>query len=200
MAYPHQLLPEAHYQLLDFSQIRSQSYFLIRHTDSTNILDPENRVKAENVAFQTDHLRDYSINLLGVFQPVDVGWQFAKESAYLNAWTPGDSAVPLPIIGTDVSFVSSRGSFFLLIDTFHQIQFLIETPTGKQTATCQVLHTPIRGNFWHCSLRWFVDGEDVADWSDTRRKRVLKAARTFIIQNALLTEPSYQAVPPPAYK
>ena len=200
MTYPGSLLPKASYRLIDFDATQSQSYFLIRHTTSTDVIDDNRQLKAESVSFQTDHLRDYSINLLGEFQPDDVNWQWLCDTNCTNEWLPGDGEVQKPVVGIDVEKVEGRGRFFLQIVACHNARFVIETPIGKQEAIGLVRHTPTRGNFWHCSLRWLSNGQDSLNLTKSQRRHILSAARNFIIQNALLTEPMYQAIPPSAYQ
>ena len=55
-----------------------------------------------------------------------------------------------------------------------------------------LLHTPINANYWHFSLRWFCDGEDVLGWTEKKRRRILTAAKTFIIERAFFEEPFFE--------
>jgi len=43
-------------------------------------------------------------------------------------------------------------------------------------------------------LRWFCDGVDVLGWSEKNRRRVLTAARTFIIEKAFFDEPFFEEI------
>lgn len=204
MSYPDRLLPQPHYKFIDFDKVASRSYHLVRHTDSPNNVNEEERLKADQVVFQTDHLRDYSTNLLGEFAPDDVAWNWLRGTLCTDLWQEGEAGL-MPQMEIDVAWVAGRGKFYLAIHQFHTISFPING--GTEQITCRVLHTPTRGNFWHCSLRWWWGEEDVDTWVDSkevkakaRRRTILSTARTFIITNAILIEPPYQAVSPEAYR
>jgi hypothetical protein len=70
--YPSHLLHSSDFQLIDFEEYRTDAV-LIRHTENKDIWDDNELLKAEYIAAQTDHLRDYSTNLLGIFQLEDIG-------------------------------------------------------------------------------------------------------------------------------
>jgi hypothetical protein len=204
MLYPERLLPQSNYKQIDFSLVVSRSYYIVRHTKSERITDEEGRLNEADVVLQTDHLRDYSTNLLGQFQPADTGWNWLKGTVCTDLWQSGEPGF-IPVLGTDVEWIEERGQFFLAIYMFHNV--VLPVDGGEGNITCRVIHTPTRSNFWHCSLRWWLDDnqEDVAQWGDDkaaikRRRRILSTARTFIITNAILTEPPYQSIPPEAYK
>ncbi|AQG81017.1 hypothetical protein [Spirosoma montaniterrae] len=202
MSYPERLLPQPTYKQIDFDWVSSRSYYLVRHTDSTDITTEEGRLKSDYVVLQTDHLRDYSTNLLGEFEPDDVAWNWLKGTTCTQLWS-GNCPGQMPTVGTDVEWVAGRGRFYLAIYQHHTFSF--PANGGTEQITCRVLHTPTNGNFWHCSLRWWWNSEDVATYGDDRqaqkrRRQILSTAKTFITINALLTEPTYQAVPPEAYQ
>jgi hypothetical protein len=196
--YPERLLPRPIYRKIDFESAERNALFLVRHTDDADLLSENGQLKSEHVAYQTDHLRDYSTNLLGEFHRDDVHWQWPKYSEYLREWEEGTS-VPVPTYPDQVSLNKDRGVFFLRISEFHNRKFTVETPKGQLTATCQVVHTPTRGNFWHCSLRWIVNGQDVIENTQGERKRILKEARHVIINRASLNLPDYEPISPDNY-
>ena len=198
MEFPERLLPQPHFTFIDFEAVPRLWLVLIRHTETAEIWDEYNRLKSDHVSFQTDHLHDYSTNLLGHFQINDIGWKWPKDSPFTTLWQSGQ-LVNVPVWPGEVDWINSRGSFFLTVPACYQITFAVETPTGMAQATCYVLHTPICGNFWHCSLRWLFDEDDVTKWAVKRRKHILKAARTFIIQHAQAAQPIYEPVSVDAY-
>lgn len=65
---------------------------------------------------------------------------------------------------------------------------------------CQVLHTPVPGNFWHFSLRWITDEGDVIYQMGKWRKRLFSAARNMIVEKASLNIPNLTVIPEQFYK
>ena len=82
---------------------------------------------------------------------------------------------------------------FLKISDFLGKQFNYLTGQGEvHTAICHVLHTPIKSNFWHFSLRWHDEKGDLITDKKAKgdRKRVLTAAKSLIQEFAQLESPS----------
>jgi hypothetical protein len=75
MDYPDHLIPKPDYRIIkDTTPIRA--HCLQRNTGDTAILNPETgKIKVEYLAFQSDHLRDLSTNLIGVFKTEDRYWK-----------------------------------------------------------------------------------------------------------------------------
>lgn len=205
MEYPIRLLPQPHFTLINFEAVSRLELVSIHHTETTDIWDENNALKAREVSFNgvTDYIHDYSVNLLGEFQINDIGWKWSKHSQCINPWHPGE-LVTTPACPGEVELVNNRGAFFLSIPDCYEIPFKVVTPNGIDEAICYVLHTPTCGNFWHCSLRWLAESqsgikEDVKNWGEKERKRILKAARIFIINRASAFPPTYKAVPKSEY-
>ena len=202
MVYPDRLLPNPTFSCIDFDKVIGLAdLVLVRHTDTTDIWDERGTLIAKHVAFQTDRLHDYSTSLLGEFEPEDIGWKFTSGSQFLALWEPGTSVDP-PVYPTDVDWVNGRGAFYLLLPACHKISFDLETPGKVERATCYVIHTPIQGNFWHCSLRWMLQDQPVKDWDPEKTsRRVLKKARDFVIKQAKGRDgvPSYKSAPQESY-
>lgn len=200
MHYPTTLLPETSYRILQFDDLPPNLY-LVRHTETIDILDEYGGLKSECVALQTDHLRDYSTNLLGEFAPEDCRLQLLKTgpnySQLRDLWQE-ETPVLTPSDGVDFDLSLERGWFFLKVDDFHQASFGTVSKDLPVLPTCTVLHTPINCNYWHCSLRWILQGVDLETVKGN--KYVLKLARSFIIENAIFNEPAYQALPPEVYQ
>lgn len=200
MTYPEYLLPQPHYRIIDFDCTNINLRYLVRHTETQEITDKNGNLKSELVATDDryNHLRDFSTNLLGVFQLVDVKWKWAKDTLCLELWNPSiDCVLPSEM---DVSEDVMRGAFYLPIEKCHGTKFKTESEiNGESEVMAQVLHTPIRSNFWHCSIRWFCDGQDSVEWNKGRLRRMKSIIRSFIVETADLEEPIYQAIDPEAY-
>ena len=199
MEYPSHLLAQKNYKLIDFDKANLGFRYLVRHTDVTDIIGVDGHLKGELVAIQSDHLRDYSTNLLGIFQLSDLQWQFKNGAPCASLWNQGDDAHS-PNDQEVTLITAQRGYFFLNISTFHQIMFSTNVELdGEQLISCRVVHTPVKSNFWHCSLRWFCNEQDSKLWNKGRMNRMKAYIRSFISQKAELTEPVYQAIDPIYY-
>ena len=200
MLYPEPLLPKANYRFFQFDNLQSNLY-LVHYTDSKDNRDENGDLKAECVALQMDHLRDYSNNLLGEFEPEDCRLNLIKtgpryEELY-DLWQEGNDVVA-PVYEIDFGLSINRGWFFLKVEDFHKIEFGVLSNEIKELPICKVLHTPTNSNFWHCSLRWIHENTDTS--TVRGKKYILKLARSFIIENAIFNEPAYQALPPDKYQ
>jgi hypothetical protein len=146
--YPSHLLHSSDFQLIDFEEYRTDAV-LIRHTENKDIWDDNELLKAEYIAAQTDHLRDYSTNLLGIFQLEDIGYKILKSSenaAYFGALFDVNSYTgKIPIYEEDFIFEAQRGHFLLRTKDFHRQKIRYDEIDGSEF-TCHVLHTPINVN------------------------------------------------------
>lgn len=196
MEYPEHLLPQPSYRIISFDSKESMNLYLVRRTSTTDIKDEYGRLKSEHVTLQSDHLKDYSTNLLGLFKPSDcliaVPLRDSPQKRYFqNLWAK-DEVILTPIYETDFAVESGRGCFFLRTADFHQKQFSSPTSDCVAAPTCEVLHTPTNANFWHCSIRWFCDGEDSGKWKEKKFKRMKSIIRAFVIQFAEFDLPDYE--------
>lgn len=188
-------MPQPNYKKIAWNQQLRNSY-LIHFTNAKENIDPNtNKLRIDLVVRNTDHLRDYSNNLLGIFTTDDIYWKVEEslnKPYFTSDWIIGDS-VKQPIIPDDFNKDSERGYFFLKIKDCHTIP--IEYSDDTETITeCILLHTPTNSNFWHFSLRWYCDGVDILEWSTNRRRRILTAAKIFIIERAFFTEPLFEEI------
>lgn len=191
MSYPNRLLPQPNYiKISNCTELLN--CFLIRHTSSKEVIDiVTNKLKQELVVLQTDHLRDYSNNLLGIFELDDIYWSIQaneNKERLIASWENGVE-VTVPAVPFDFSVDYSRGYFFLEISKCHEKVVPFEDATST-VVKCILIHTPINSNFWHFSLRWLCDGVDSTKLENkTKRRRFLAAARIFIIEKATFEVP-----------
>ena len=193
MCYPTRLLPQQHFKLMSWDD-ELKKHYLIHFTETKELKDPiTNKLKIGLVVRQTDHLRDYSNNLLGVFLVEDIYWAIQKcpnKDILTDEWVEG-SKVSEPIVPDEFKKDDSRGYFFMKMEECEDavIDYL-DDPNIKPK--CKVLHTPTNSNYWHFSLRWFVNGVDILTWTDKERRRILTSAKSFIIERAHFDEPNYE--------
>ena len=194
--YPKYLLPQPSYQLIEFNdESPTTSYFLARHTEEQDNRDEYGGLKAGCVAFQKDHLHDYSTNLLGIFKPDDLKWKWLKGTSCVELWVSGTEGT-MPVLEQDVTIDTKRGQFYLNIGQLHLQSFDLPAPIeNTEKVNCYVLHRPTKANFWHFSLHWIIQGEDVTNWETKRRRNVLETARSVIISMAIFEQPTFQSIP-----
>lgn len=197
MLYPERLLPQAHFQTISHD-LRAMEGYLIRHTEHTDIRDPATgHLLPSCVAPQTDHLHDLSTSLLGIFTPPDIEYQLTGERKpyFANLWTPGET-VPAPVFGQDFVRRPERGFFVLrAADISGQVVPYNAGAQDNLTAVCCLIHTPVRANFWHFSIRWFNAEGDVLLQHGNWKRRLLTACKALICQFACFDTPGYN--PPP---
>ncbi|MEZ4960434.1 MAG: hypothetical protein R2830_11505 [Saprospiraceae bacterium] len=201
MQYPHHLLPKQNYKIIPYEPWMN-TYHLLRHTQNKELRDPETGLlKLDYIVLQTDHLRDLSTNLLGTFTPEDCFWSIKKEpfQDYFGVlWEIGEE-VKTPD-EADCDYLDHRGAFYLKIEDCAGNQ----VKSGGQdeiTVICDVLHTPVRCNFWHFSLRWKDEhGEYFNDLKPKRIRNFFRSwVRKFIQDRAIFETPEYVPVPVEKY-
>ena len=103
MVYPSRLLPQVNFKKIVCNDYLRQHY-LIHYTNQSEIRDPITlKLKTEFVTRRTDHLRDYSNNLLGVFIVDDIYWSIqnsVQKDYLLSEWKIGEGVIP-PIVPID---------------------------------------------------------------------------------------------------
>lgn len=92
MEYPNRLLPKPQYKRIHWHE-SLRNHFLIHFTDQKDIRDPNtNKLHIKHVVKRTDHLRDYSTNLLGIFLVDDIYWALQDcpdKDYFMDEWEEG---------------------------------------------------------------------------------------------------------------
>jgi hypothetical protein len=202
MQYPPHLLPRQHFKIIPF-EAWMNACFLLHHTKDRDLFDPETALlKLDYIVLNTDHLKDFSTNLLGTFRYEDCYWSVNKErmdAFFGENWLEGEAVeCPSP---DDCGYHEERGAFYLSIERFAGKE-VRSTGDDEITTICDVLHTPIRCNYWHFSLRWKDENGDY--FQDLRPKRIRiffkMWVKRFIQENAIFDLPEYQPIPPEKYE
>ncbi|CAN5176735.1 hypothetical protein BH23BAC1_BH23BAC1_50220 [soil metagenome] len=196
MNYPNRLLPQPNFKIIHWDELL-KNHYLIHYTPTKDLIDPETKkLKIEYVVRQTNHLRDYSNNLLGVFLVEDIFWVPVKKSPkvdYFGAAWKDNTPVLTPNIPEDYIKDEERGYFFMKISDCHSE--IVEFNDGTfASPECIVLHTPINANFWHFSLRWLFEGKDLQKWSGAIERRMRTSAKAFILEKAFFEEPFFEEI------
>ena len=201
MQYPVRILPQSNFRKITDIQLL-HNYYLIHFTETKENGDiNDNKIREDSIVRYTDHLRDFSNCLLGTFEIDDIYLELTKGEFknYFNAdWVEGSILEHIPAIHKDFIINKERGFFFLSINECnnHEVKY---SDGSNVNPICKVLHTPTNSNFWHISLRWFHNGQDMSELEDKQRKkpevkRILTAAKAFIQEKGKFDIPSYQSV------
>ncbi|MBK9013582.1 MAG: hypothetical protein IPM82_05580 [Saprospiraceae bacterium] len=93
------------------------SCYFQHHTKDKDLKDPEtDLLKLDYIVINTDHLRDFSTNLIGTFQPQDCYWKLRNDGMdgyFGEAWEEGE-LVKFPS-SNDCELHEERGAFYLPI-------------------------------------------------------------------------------------
>ena len=185
--YPQRLIPDQSYRIIPEEDLANQSgLVLIRHVEgetakfinNTSILNPE------CIVIQSDHLKDLSTNLLGVFKTEDVSFGIHKDfhSLYTCLWD-GEAKCDLP---QDSHYFHDgrRGWYFLEVDKFVNKVIPYSTPdNGTEEYHFNILHTPTKCNYWHISVRCYDCNEteiDETDLTKGKKKRVWRMLKNYL--------------------
>jgi hypothetical protein len=203
MSYPSELLPQNSYKLVDFTHAECVNGFtyLLREAYQKDITDEYGKLRSEFVTLQTDHLKDYSTNLLGVYniEHCTISWnkENTKNTNLFDLWKHGNELTIEPLFKRHFERSPEKGGFYLKLLDFLNKEISSKT---EETFKSQVLHTPTNSNFWHCSIRWIIDGQDSIELSTGKRRKFLSFAKTLIIEKAVVREPAFQAIAESCYK
>lgn len=191
MQYPDRLLPRPEYSYISVDDSTLDNYFLQRSTPDTDIINPESgKIKASYISLQSGHLHDLSTNLIGNFLPDDRFFQItgvSKSFYTAELWNEDDREIQAPVFGTDFDYDNTKGAIYFKIARLKN--FSIPYNIGEKDgfiALCKIIHTPVRANFWHFSLRWFNEEGDVLNQKGTWKNRMLTSARSALIEFGIL--------------
>jgi hypothetical protein len=158
MNYPAKLLPQSNYKKIEWSD-DLHPLFLLRHTPTQELLDDTNELKEEYIVKQTDHLRDLSTNLLGEFSIEDNKIEVINKD-FFREWDEGDDASE-PVYNEDFVINGDRGCFYWNIKKIVLLKFSYtdHVDNNNYHLNFKVLHTPVKCNFWHFSIRVFSENQ-----------------------------------------
>ena len=111
-----------------------------------------------------------------------------KQTKYLADYSTNLLGKTLPSDLTDA--IKCEWYFFLKLDDFNQIQI-------RNDIESKVIHTPLENNFWHCSIRWYLDNKDSNsdELSKSQKRGVWEFARSYIITMVIFEEPFFEEIP-----
>lgn len=189
--YPKHLLPYSNYHCIEQNDLISQpGLVLIRHIESDKVkwIENSNIIHPDCIQIQSDHLRDLSNNLLGIFRKDDIFYGINKEhkSPYCDLWEENTNGL-MP--KQDEYFCDkNRGFYFISIDDLKNFNI---PEIGDQKYHFMVFHTPTKCNFWHISIRILnKDNQEVSSLELTKnnKRKIWKTAKDFLITDIISSE------------
>lgn len=212
MNYPIEILPNIERKLISCDV---SNYYLIRSTKTnvpSELLDEiTGEVKQGAICTPREHVIDLSTSILGVFNFDHNLIQLTEDgnSKYAHYCQP-DINVDPPSHGVDFVIDNNKGFLILLINNIcnqQPVEYTLgDFPSKIFTATCRVVHTPARWNYWHYSIKWHLDdyGCYVDDLEDIKlmsriKKRLSGHARAMLARFATITQPPFNELPPYCY-
>jgi len=206
MTYPRELLPQNNYQKINFTNddCEYEKLLLCRITEDSdyiqNGLDGKEIINTKYISVETDHLRDFSTNLFGVFNENHFGIEWlkinAKTDGMFEKWERNNHVVN-PIFGKHFDINPKKSAFFLKLIDFHNMN--IPNDQNNQIIS-KVIHTPCNSNFWHFSIRWLIDDIDSSELSKSKRRSVLSIARTQISLSGQSVNSDFNIINPTCYQ
>lgn len=213
MEYPIHILPRKQYK--NISDPLSDN-FLIRHfildNKDTKIYDINNQIENKFLFDPTEKFGDLSTSLLGIFNIDDINVNLTLEGKlkYL-AYCNDDFDFDVPS-SSDFFIDNNEGlrKFWTvqiknINNTTHT--FVRANETKESTFTCHVLHTPAKWNFWHYSIRWFLNDEqeyyfkklENKEITSGNKKRIATSVRKILKENVLVNNDIRCEIPSDCY-
>lgn len=205
MSYPDRLLPQADYKKITWANDLCP-LFLIRYTPTQDLLDETKKLKEEHIAKQADYLRDLSTNLLGEFLVEDnkIEVKRGMEKDFFCEWTEGESA-SIPVYSLDFFINEDRGCFYWNIGEIIWLEFAHTDHIENRDyhLNFRVLHTPVKCNFWHFSVRVFSGNSCEVSTLAVRnslKKALWRKAKAQLREYAIVKTPEFSKLDSKRYK
>jgi len=196
MTYPEHLLPQSNYKIIS-STDELCLCTLVRHTSSkdlyllgTEMIDPD------KLQIQSNHLKDLSTNILGIFELNDI-YISVTNSSFFELWSLGD-ITEAPLINKDFILNNERGYFLFSINDIKNLKLpLIQ----NYTIVFDVIHTPTKCNFWHFSIRAFSDNIEISELpvSNKQKRMIWKSLKDFLVAIAFTNSTGFHILKRDSY-
>jgi len=204
MKYPTEILPSIHRKLISCD---IQSHFLIRSTltslEADLIDEATGDIKQTAICSPKEQITDLSTSLFGVFTVEHNKIELTNGSKKkLSAYCEPDCIVEVPIYEVDFILDENKGFWTLLIEKIcnESASYTFgDRPAEIFTAVCYLVHSPTYWNFWHFSIKWYLNDygcllDEIQD--DKLKKKIGKRlsgdARAMIAKFAKIKEPNAQ--------
>ncbi|MCH7396504.1 hypothetical protein MM236_00830 [Belliella sp. DSM 107340] len=207
--YPTEILPCSKFKRISCDL---SPYYLIRYTsEKENLVNADTgKLKVETICSPREHIEDLSTSLLGsyTYKHIQIELTTLGKESYAKYCSPDFEVDPVPIFETHFTLDSERGFWKVLIGKIeNQIaDFSMGNNFELFRAQCKILHTPMRWNYWHFSVRWFLIEKgmylyEIHDERERKRfkKKLANEARALIAQYARVEKCNYPILPTDKY-
>jgi len=173
---------------------------------STNAILAEDLVDAEtkkihirHICSPSENIIDLSIILLGVFERSYLNIKLTpKGIGDYNHYCEPDEDVVIPILNEDYVIADNKLCFFIKIGEINGQRVHYKKGDDTFTAICEVMHTPMRWNYWHFSIRWKTDEGIIPYEKDLLKKkwvqRLSSDSRSLISEFAVIETKEYDII------
>ena len=196
MKYPVHILPQKYYKKISNSLYDN---FLIRHfilnEENSEICDCNGQIENKFLFHPTEKFGDLSTSVLGVFTIDDIKVNLTSEGKdKYGSYCEGDFNCDVPQYPKDFVFDDNNGlrKFWTIkIGNIHNQTCSFEKVNAvtPSSFTCHVIHTPAKWNFWHFSIRWFLNDDRVYyfekfnEITAGNKKRIATSVRALLKEN-----------------
>ena len=192
--YPKELLPYPTYKLIELSSVSTS--ILVRHIDRLSddevIIDGDGNILPCKICHPTSRMVNLSMNLLGHYKLEHNLIKLstvAKDDGFTKEWMPNCPGMR-PLNPIHFSLDTKRAFWGLELSIFTNISFKDTLSNAEIIATSFVVHAPTRCNFWHFTIEWMIDNENIRDLELSKNKkedlsrRIGQIARSRILNYA----------------
>lgn len=135
------------------------------------VINGTGEIDVKYIADPKENIIDLSTSLLGIFKTRHFKYKITRvgqSRGFLCDWD-FESFCPSPKYPIDFEIMKGYNCWSLAISEIDNQSLTFTTGAGKtfkeHTVVCKIKHTPTFSNFWHFSVRWFMDGTDVFELS-----------------------------------
>ncbi len=154
MIYPIEILPQLGYKKI----VTNPSHYLIRYTEDSDYWDATlNQIKDKAICSPSTNMMDLSTSVFGVFTADYSKIKVTNES--YNEYCAPNITIPVPKHPDDFEMINTRDYWFILISKIQNLEVTYKFGEETFKAVCHVIHTPMKWNYWHFSIRWFLINE-----------------------------------------
>lgn len=215
MDYPLILLPSSEKKLIE--QTISENYLIrfFEEFEGVPITIEEKGGKLHHIYIfgerneSTRRITDLSTILFGIFRSEHIKLQLTPEGVneYKDYCEP-DCIVKPPVFNEHFKIDEGIKYWAIKINDIAGKTIEYKNPTTNQVlkATCRVMHTPKKSNFWHYSIDWETEDGLFRDLKPILKNFDRKVAKKFgpgalllFTKHATINEPSTETIPDELY-
>lgn len=160
--YPEVLLPTVKFKYIDCD---ISDYDLIRHfdvVDNTPIHNELDEIDVQYICHPSAQINDLSMSLLGIFKPTHTQISLTRQGKEVFGieCLPDFDGLP-PTYQTDFIIDGKRCYWVIQCEFINEMKVVINIDNKDVEVISYIVHTPMKWNFWHYSIRWQIGNEDL---------------------------------------